>query len=606
MTRRRAPRLVAAAVAALASAGLVGLAAIPSQAVPAADAPAQVATLAPGQSIATLTDAVTARAKAVLGSRFVDLWVAPDQQSFEVGVYGLKASEKARLTVRIATAGPVELVARAISRAQVDTLVNKAEAAAKRAGATGTTVAPDYTTGDVVVSAPSSAAVKRVSAQVNRLTTAPVATGDEARYLAGSGAGVTTVDQPTIAIDQSGQVRPFDAETQASLPYRGGGKAIFAAMTSDSANMCTSGFLVQKAGVTYGLTAGHCAPNGKSEYLGDLRVDQNVADAHALGAVSASGYWYTSSVTADAEIFPVPAAVSPSATVFLGAGQNRAVAGSATPVAGLNVCTRGSTTQEEVCGQIQRTGVSVEFQPESTSEGGDGMSHNLTDMIRFQASDGTAGIAQGDSGSPLYVVQADGTALAVGTATGGNRSVSYWTPLQDSLEETGTTLVTGQTTSPTAAPTSSEPTTSEPTSSSASTTPPVVSPSSTAPSQSPSSSAPTQPPSSSPASTTTVPAAVLNLRPSSWNASAGSDSTDFIIYSTQTIRVQNAPTWLSLFAVGRYSRDATLVEVFAQPNTGAARSATMTFTAGGASGTFTVSQAAGSSGHNWWNNWPRW
>ncbi|MDR0945825.1 MAG: hypothetical protein LBM66_06665 [Bifidobacteriaceae bacterium] len=597
MTRRRAPRLVAAAVAALASAGLVGLAAIPSQAVPAAGAPAQAATLAPGQSIATLTDAVTARAKAVLGSRFVDLWVAPDQQSFEVGVYGLKASEKARLTARIATAGPVELVARAISRAQVQALAKKAATAAERAGQAGYTVSPDYATGDVVVNAPSTAAAKRLDTQVGRLTDAPVVTGDQATYLAGSDAGVTTVDQPTVAIDESSEAEPFDLETQGSLPYRGGGKAIFTPVSSNSADACTSGFLVQKAGVTYGLTAGHCGPDGNTEYLGDLDADNNVADAHELGDVSASGYWNTSSVTADAEIFPVPQADSPSATVFLGAGQYRTVAGQTAPVAGLKVCTRGSTTQKEVCGTIERTGVTIHFQAESTRDGGDGMSHTVTGMLAFQTADGTSGCAEGDSGSPLYVVQADGTALAVGTLTGGNTVTSYWMPIAASLKETGTTLMTGQTTSPTAAPTSSEPTPSEPTSSSASTTPPVVSPSSTTP---------TEPPSSSPASTTAVPAAVLNIRPSSWSASAGSDSTEFVIYSSQTIRVQNAPTWLSLFSVGRYGRGATLVEAFVQRNSGAARSATMTFTAGGASGTFTVSQAAGSSGHNWWNNWPRW
>ncbi|MDR0945762.1 MAG: trypsin-like serine protease [Bifidobacteriaceae bacterium] len=235
------------------------------------------------------------------------------------------------------------------------------------------------------------------------------------------------------------QSAPTSSETQTSTPFRAG-KAMIGELTENTASKCTSGFLVRRQGVTYALTAGHCAPNGDKMYFG---VIANMFDTPSnyplLGQVSENSRWGKATSNADVSLVPVPASMSPSPTIFVSPGLTREVVGSEAPVVGMRVCTRGVTTQKEVCGRITKTDMTATF---SANAQLDNMRYTVTGLAQFQADDGTAGTQGGDSGAPFYVVNPDGTALAVGIYSGSNPHYSVFTPIAAALNATGSTLAT--------------------------------------------------------------------------------------------------------------------------------------------------------------------
>ncbi len=91
------------------------------------------------------------RAQAALGSRYVELWIAPDQRSYIVGVLDLNPSEVAKLTSEVRRTAPVSFVNRTVSRAQVDQSLAVVAEYANKVGPKIQTYGPDYVAGNVSV-----------------------------------------------------------------------------------------------------------------------------------------------------------------------------------------------------------------------------------------------------------------------------------------------------------------------------------------------------------------------------------------------------------------------------------------------------------------------
>src|SRR5690625_2584702 len=69
------------------------------------------------------------RAQNLLGERYVDLWITPDQTSYVVGVHDVLPKEVARLESAIAEVAPVMVVNRPISRDRKSTRLNSSHVA---------------------------------------------------------------------------------------------------------------------------------------------------------------------------------------------------------------------------------------------------------------------------------------------------------------------------------------------------------------------------------------------------------------------------------------------------------------------------------------------
>jgi hypothetical protein len=197
---------------------------------------------------------------------------------------------------------------------------------------------------------------------------------------------------------------------------------------------CTSGFVVNGAGGTYAVTAGHCGGNGSEVRLGGSvsHIQGNLQNNTYQGGV-------------DAAVFSIGGDGS-EPSVFVNSTLSRTVvsqAGAAVaPSLYGRACFRGSRTQQERCGNIITLNL-----PITNPEDG----HSLSGMIEWQT-DGAEAALPGDSGGPLYAVNADGTAVALGILYGGYNveknpnmapsafRLAYFTPIASALNATGTAL----------------------------------------------------------------------------------------------------------------------------------------------------------------------
>ena len=130
-------------------------------------------------------------------------------------------------------------------------------------------------------------------------------------------------------------------ETANEAPYRAG-KYV---RVASSSNNCTTSWFVKKNGINWGMTAGHCGPNGSGVHFagvqkGDIQWNQLFADTPAL---------------ADAALFDLGAGGT--AYLYRSTTINRAVTGkynNGDLVAGFRTCTRGAFTGDQVCGSSSR------------------------------------------------------------------------------------------------------------------------------------------------------------------------------------------------------------------------------------------------------------
>ncbi|MDR1152178.1 MAG: S1 family peptidase [Bifidobacteriaceae bacterium] len=108
------------------------------------------------------------------------------------------------------------------------------------------------------------------------------------------------------------------------------------------------------------------------------------------------------------------------------------------------VCISGSKTTSEMCGNITRTNWDTTF---AAAVNGDGMSHVVHHTYHVVWDNGST-TQGGDSGAPVYAVNPDGTAIAVGihtgsaAATASDPAYGVFSSMWWSLDLTGTKIRT--------------------------------------------------------------------------------------------------------------------------------------------------------------------
>lgn len=356
-----------------------------------------------GVGLVEVADEVRERAIKLLGERYVELWIATSQEWLEVGVHDLRVGEAEKIEAELGVLAPVEAVDRELSRAELD----QAERRVAKSLGPDATVSVDYYRQAVRVGiAPTSTDATR---RALRAVPYEIVDGGDARSASaarvdGAEAGAT----PLVVLNATGPADP--KESQTTLPVRG------AKRLSTPYGACTSGFVVNGAGGRYGMTAGHCGPNGGRVWLGDTK----------LGKIENNTYVGSMENIADAAVFHLGA--EPSQPSIFRAISSRPVVAQASPLPNLAVCVRGSFSSNETCGVVTAIDVTATFQN----------GHTVTGM--FDINWGSGGTIAGDSGSPIYAVNPDGSAVAMGILAGGFEHDDSATPIGTALAATGTGL----------------------------------------------------------------------------------------------------------------------------------------------------------------------
>ncbi|MDR1152179.1 MAG: S1 family peptidase [Bifidobacteriaceae bacterium] len=222
-----------------------------------------------GVSIVDATDDFQTAAVDLLGDRFVEFWLTPTQDHFVVGVLDLQASEVAYLESTLSKVATAEVVDREVSRQELDTLAaDVLETVEQEAEITSFGVFYDKGIIEVKVK-PSDFQAAKASAD-SLETTANVIVGNAAR-VATLQLNTTVATEPRVAVVAQTE-QPEVQESHYSAPFKGGKRLLKHVSGTNWAENCTAGFLLQ--GGTdpqnaYGLTAGHCGPNGQQMAIGN-------------------------------------------------------------------------------------------------------------------------------------------------------------------------------------------------------------------------------------------------------------------------------------------------------------------------------------------------
>lgn len=162
---------------------------------------------------------------------------------------------------------------------------------------------------------------------------------------------------------------------------------------------CTSAFTIFSAatGQFYGTTAGHCGDTGTAVAIG----------ATGISNIGTNSLWNREPSNSDAARFFIPALAQTDDIYTGGVNGHRDVAGqlnNAGLVAGTRLCYQGITSGNNNCGNIRNDWVDLAVTLEV-----DGVNHtiNHTWCINWDA-------RPGDSGGPVYRVNADNSATAAG------------------------------------------------------------------------------------------------------------------------------------------------------------------------------------------------
>jgi len=189
-----------------------------------------------------------------------------------------------------------------------------------------------------------------------------------------------------------------------------------------SAGGCTANVEVRSGSTSYMLTAGHCGSARERVYLGYTKTT-------SLGTVRAST-WGSSklgaTITADVAMFgPVPKAQP---LIFDTATKARKIVGYATPVVGERACFVGKGTRVEKCGPITKTQDAVRV----------GWNNKVDKIVTGQA-DVRVVAHPGDSGSPVYTVRGDGSAVMLGVLNSQDGPTMHFSPMPAALAALGIT-----------------------------------------------------------------------------------------------------------------------------------------------------------------------
>jgi V8-like Glu-specific endopeptidase len=342
---------------------------------------------------------VRRRAEDLLATRFVDIWLADEEQSYVIGVTSLREGESEALAKALTRSAPLTIVEVPVERRELEEVLDRVLQVLQDQRFSAAWV--DYTQGAIRV-------------------TVPTVGGEEAKSAIGSvelagSRESTSTSAPQILVSEEDLPEEEDVSVN---PYRAG-KRLSIGQTQGN---CTTGFLVKKNGLEYGLTAGHCGPNGTSAQFAAI----------IRGNIQNNTLWASNPANSDAALFRMANNGTP--TFYRSPSKMIDVEASfATPdiVVGLNVCTKGSFSPDRTCGRV----TAVKVTTFSNTAGRD-----VKNGYRWSWAQG-AGTVPGDSGAPVYRTLSNGNVVAVGVHRAGNLTdTSVFTPIRIVLAETGSNL----------------------------------------------------------------------------------------------------------------------------------------------------------------------
>ncbi len=395
-------------IGALLTVGLVsasiGIALTPALAQPAKDPSALLPTTDEGLEDLDLKISPTLmeeRARRIVGNRFGALWLErdPDGQRYVVAI--INPTDRDASQLRKAT---VET-----SRLRVVGAQRSLDVARNAMDAVGAYVRNRFTTSAVGLDALNQQIVVTVE------SLADVNDADHAmlRSLDPDGSTIRMAEGLTIGVQHATLTSwpPYEAALQIAVENSG----------------CTSGFTFQNGYGWFGSTAGHCGVVGNRVFHGTTQVD----------VIRDNPFQSTNPTQADVAVYSISRA-NTTDDFYRGTNSHRDVSGKYADVnfsGGLRICTRGSYTNSQTCGDLNGQFLDGQF----TYNG-------RTVLNQFCWT--TLGTRGGDSGAPHYRVQSDGSIRAAGIANVianfGSGDVSCFSSIQGAEAALNSTLLTTQ------------------------------------------------------------------------------------------------------------------------------------------------------------------
>jgi hypothetical protein len=394
-----------------------------------------------GVSVLEFADLMRTTAIEALGDRFVEMWVTETQGHLVIGVHDLAEDEKNMLQEEFNAIADVEIVNRLVSRGELDAILEPLMEAIDASGVRWSSISPNYERGIITIGAPHRENLNAIAEMAISVTGEAPLRGEAAREVNKFFNFAAATDHPQVALML--QNEPGPASSKLAAPFTGG-KGIGVGPTGK----CTAGFAVDGSGGVYGLTAGHCGVTGTTVRMGDT-------GGQVLGSLQNNTYWNGaySNMPSDAAVFHLGSMTwngsvyntdTTTRTVVAQAGAYT-FADPAVPYSW--VCGVGAKriNSPEICGYIYTTSTPVNSRVEESS-----IIRHLVEQIGVYWNSTQWGVIHGDSGGPLYGINPDATAIALGilaqceqvndqcTATG----MAYYSKIGHATNATGTQLAT--------------------------------------------------------------------------------------------------------------------------------------------------------------------
>ncbi|MDR1295309.1 MAG: S1 family peptidase [Bifidobacteriaceae bacterium] len=399
-----------------------------------------------GEGVSPLEFAGAVREQALeqLGDRYVEMWMAPAQDHFVIGVLDLAADEAAALEESLGEIVEVEVVERHVARADVDALADSVMQALTESGVQWSEIDRHYERGFVGVAAPTSTDLDAIASLLEPITSEAPLRGQAALDVNRMLNFEAALDSPRVALT----LAPLSEGTGGSrddLPLQGGKRI----KIGTTAYQCSFGFAVSGDGGEYGLTAGHCGFVGETVRTGNLAVLTNLMN---------NTFWGATNVDSDAVLFHLPSSAWWETTVYYGTDTARPVVAQAGAYYSTDlavpygwVCFNGASSGAESCGYISSTATSVGYTADRAAN--TSVITTLDDAIKVYWNSTSPGAKKGDSGGGLYGVNPDASAIALGLSAccqlNPNDSTNqclqsgaaYFTKISKALTRTGTVLM---------------------------------------------------------------------------------------------------------------------------------------------------------------------
>jgi hypothetical protein len=231
-----------------------------------------------------------------------------------------------------------------------------------------------------------SAAAARLAARPGVVSVAPEADGSGLRATVSDPAAAAPADPVPVRYRHGARIALAASKADDAPPYQG------AARWTSPLGGCSTGFGVVRNGITFILSAGHCAENGQTARDGGGQVMgtvQNKSRPHdvLLIRTSAQGRMYGGTFTSSASVAVADVPLRPSQVGNL-------------------VC-RSSSFSDQIC-NLRVTAVNQTINTEVGP---------LGPVVEAEQQDHLDGAGNGDSGGSLFVPRSDGKVNARGTTT---------------------------------------------------------------------------------------------------------------------------------------------------------------------------------------------